>query len=41
MREHKEDLINQVKQSYDLIAAHLSKKDKRLWTSSDSNTNDG
>ena len=27
----KENLINQVQQRHNLIAAHLSEKDKRLW----------
>ena len=36
--QQKEDLINQVKQRYDLMAAHLSEKDKRLWAASEANT---
>lgn len=36
--QQKEDLINQVKQRYDLMVAHLSEKDKRLWAASEANT---
>ena len=34
----KENLINQVQQRHNLIAAHLSEKDKRLWAASEANT---
>jgi len=36
--QQKEDLISQVKQRYELMAAHLSEKDKRLWAASEANT---
>jgi hypothetical protein len=36
--QQKEDLVNQVKQRYDLMVAHLSEKDKRLWAASEANT---
>jgi hypothetical protein len=35
--QQKENLINQVKQRYNLLAAHLSEKDKRLWAASEAN----
>jgi hypothetical protein len=34
-QRQKEDLINQVKQRFHLMAAHLSEKDKRLWAASE------
>lgn len=36
--QQKEYLIAQVKQRYDLMVAHLSEKDKRLWAASEANT---
>lgn len=36
--QQKEDLINQVKQRYDLMVTHLSEKDKRLWAASEADT---
>lgn len=36
--QQKEDLIKQVQQRHDLIAVHLSEKDKRLWAASEANT---
>jgi hypothetical protein len=36
--QQKEDLISQVKQRYELMAVHLSEKDKRLWAASEANT---
>lgn len=36
--QQKEDLINQVKQRYKLMASHLSEKDKRIWAASEANT---
>lgn len=35
--QQKEDIVKQVKQRYDLIAVHLSEKDKRLWAASEAN----
>lgn len=36
--QQKEALIKQVKQRHDLIAVHLSEKDKRLWAATEANT---
>ena len=36
--QQKEDLMNQVKQRYELMDGHLSEKDKRLWAASEANT---
>ncbi|EFK12050.1 conserved domain protein [delta proteobacterium NaphS2] len=36
--QQKEALINQVKQRFQLMVAHLSEKDKRIWAASEANT---
>ena len=36
--QQKEALINQVKQRFQLMAVHLSEKDKRIWAASEANT---
>ena len=36
--QQQEDLINQVKQRFQLMAVHLSEKDKRIWAASEANT---
>ncbi|EFK07238.1 conserved hypothetical protein [delta proteobacterium NaphS2] len=37
--QQKEALINQVKQRFQLMVAHLSEKDKRIWAASEAIVN--